>query len=172
MAKKDPEYVDLENDTLHYYQHFSDRLKRRYNLEISFDEYIDLCQKDIDLLYVLTPNKRVGYIEIKGKRVMIIRCNASRLLNTCLREGQPLMTPNKYKNRGISQDQFNDDLNFALFKIEIMTEWLRENPNKEREFFTGNIFNCANWMYGAAYKKARDRDHHWFATVIKNLYYT
>lgn len=170
MARQDPKFVDAENDMLHYFHHFTDRLKSRYGIEISFDEYIDLCKQDIDLLYVLTPNKRVGYIEIKGKNVMVVRCNAARLLNTCLRKGQPLMTPNRYKNQGISMDQFNNDLNFALLKIEIMAEWISENPGRDKEFFTGNIFNAPSWMYGAAKKKAQNRDHHWFATVIKNLY--
>lgn len=171
MAKrKDPQFVDQENDTLHYFHHFADRLERRYDLGITMDEYLELCKQELNLLYVLTPNKRVGYVTFKGKTILVVRCNASRLLNTCLMEGQPLMTPNKYKNRGISQEQFNGDLDAALSKIEIMAGWLRDNPDKKRAFFTEDIFNSPNWMYGAAYRKAGERDYHWLATVIKNLY--
>lgn len=170
MARKDEKFVDAENDTLHYFHHFTDRLKRRYQIEITFDEYLDLCNQPIELLYVITPNKRVGYLEIKGKCVMVIRCNASKLLNTCLTEGQPLMTPNRYKNKGVSQERFNNDLQSALAKLETMAQWLRSNPDKRREFFTDNIFNAPNWMYGAAYRKECERQH-WFSTVIKNLYH-
>jgi hypothetical protein len=152
----------------YYFPHFSGRLLERYGIDITIDEYKRLCEEPIELLYVLTPNKRFGRLKIKGVDVLVVRCNASKLLNTALTINGTLPVPRRYRKSGISPEQFSDDLRDALSKIDHLRQCFNEMD--KRDFFVNKPCDYPNWMYGAAYSKEREFNHHFLVRVVRNLY--
>lgn len=60
-----------------YFRHFSERLSLRYDILITFEEYVQLCKIPIDVLLVQTSDTRkkslLGYLQIKDKKVKVVK---------------------------------------------------------------------------------------------------
>jgi hypothetical protein len=54
------------------YFHFNERLSMRYGLEITLEEYIELCRYPIKTI-LKEQHKLFGLIQIKGKEVFVVR---------------------------------------------------------------------------------------------------
>ncbi len=67
-------------------EHFILRLKERYDLDITFDEYNDLCKNKGDNynpLYCRNSCKKIGYVYIHGIKVVVLNYRAKdKALNT------------------------------------------------------------------------------------------
>jgi len=155
----------------YYYPHFNGRLKERYGFSITIDEYVELCKKDIELIYVLSPNKRFGVLKINDVDVWVIRCNAAKQLNTALHQKGTMPLPSRYRKMGISTERFNADLKFALETIEYLKDCFF-TLNDKRKFFVEKPGGFPDWMYGAAYSMSAEFRHHFMVRVVKNLYRT
>jgi hypothetical protein len=62
----------------YHFKHFSLRLAERYNIFITFEEYVDLCNlpRIYDEIYIKRPDGRTcfkGYIKIKGNKINVYR---------------------------------------------------------------------------------------------------
>lgn len=155
----------------YYYPHFNERLIERYGFDISLDEYLELNNQELDLLYILTPNKRVGKINFKGRDILVVKCLASKCLNTCLINDGLLPVPRTYKKRGITQQQFKIDLEIALEKIDVLVDIFRRVD--KRDFFVNKPLGYPDWMYSAAYHKIEGNENHlkhFLLRVVRNLY--
>jgi len=80
----------------YYFRHFSLRLAERYNILISFEEYVDICSRTYlkEAKYVSEENKNsiCGFLNIKGIDVKVIkRNNKPKALLTAL----PIKTTKK-----------------------------------------------------------------------------
>jgi hypothetical protein len=132
MSSKYPHSIPIDNIS-YYYPHFRDRLMERYGLEISLDEYLELNNQPVELLYVLTPNKRLGKVNFNGNDIVVIKCNAGKVLNTCLEAEGQMPVPRRYKKRGITPQQFQKDLEIAFEKIDMLTDIYKQT--QKRDFF-------------------------------------
>lgn len=161
-----------KNDNLfeYFFNHFKMRLIERYDIDITKEEYIELCKKDIDILYRLSSNKRIGFLKIKEKKVMVIRCNKEKVLNTALLEGGELPIPAAYKREGITREKFNSDLKKALEKIETLKEEMATSKNK-KIFFVEKIKHYPLWMIGAA-NAASENKKVIISKIVFSLYNT
>lgn len=154
----------------YYYPHFNERLKARYGFEITIEQYSELCKKDIELIYVLSPNKRFGVLRITDVDVWVIRCNAGKQLNTALSHTGTMPLPSRFRKMGISTKQFNEDLKIALDKISYLKDSFIEMGRNQRDFFVNKPGGYPGWMYGAAYSLSADFRHHFMVRVVRNLY--
>lgn len=153
----------------HYYEHFNLRLLQRYGMNVSKDEYMFLCSCKIHLLYVLTPNKRFGVIRFKGKNILVVKDNASGLLNTALPDDSLSPRPSYIRKMGISTEQFNDDLNEAIYKITELSD-LYKRIKDDRYWFMQMPQIHKYWMLSAAKKLAAHHPHETLILIVKNLY--
>jgi hypothetical protein len=171
-ARKDIIFEVFEGDKQYYFSHFATRLKQRYGLIIYASEYEKLCGQSLELLYKLSPNKRVGYVLFKGKKILVIRCNASKLLNTCLLEKANWPVPQRYKKirGGVTCDQFNQDIKIALMKIESIIEYLKWNNNSTEKLYKERPLPFPDWIYRAAIEKHKNITNKWMVKIVKNLY--
>lgn len=158
------------HDIDYYYQHFAIRLGQRYRMLISKEEYTSLCLQNVDQLYIISSNKRLGYVTFKETRVLVIKCNASRCLNTCLDPGQLWPVPNRYKNKGIDTVQFNTDLRQAFGKINMVMRYLAENSGDIKKMYLERPGDYPEWVYGAAANKYLVKNNGWMAHLVKKLY--
>lgn len=173
VVGKDIIFEVFEGDKQYYYRHFFIRLKQRYGLVIYPTEYEKLCMQSLELLYKLSPNKRVGYLTFKGKKILVIRCNASKLLNTCLPVNSGWPVPHRYKRikgGGVTFEQFNKDIEIALMKIESIIEYLKWNNGSTEKLYKERPLPFPNWTYGAAVEKYKGITNQWMVKIVKNLY--
>lgn len=84
------------------YDHFRDRLKERYGIDIAFHEYVKLTR--VSLQVVSSPNKntRIGILEIKGKKVLVCK---ERYRDRHLKTALPLHVLHKYQLNGKETQQ-------------------------------------------------------------------
>lgn len=158
------------HDIDYYYQHFAIRLGQRYKMLISLEEYIDLCKQDLDQLYMISHNKRLGYVTLNDKRILVIYCNAAKCINTCLAPGHMFPVPNRFKNKGVDLVMFNADLRLAFEKINICITFLRDNNGDIRRMYLEKPGNYPVWIYGAAANKFLCKNNGWMAHLVKKLY--
>ncbi len=154
----------------HYYEHFNLRLLQRYGMNVSKDEYLFLCTCKIHLLYVLTPNKRFGVIRFRGKNIFVVKDNASGLLNTAMPDDENCFPrPTFVRKLGISTEQFNEDLNEAIYKITELAD-LYKKIKDDRYWFMQMPQIHKYWMLSAAKKIAVQHPHDPLILIVKNLY--
>ena len=158
-------------DIEYYYPHFNKRLKERYGLFVTIEEYIELCKKEIELMYILSPNKRFGVLKIKDVDVWVIRCNAGKQLNTALSQKGALPLPLRYRKVGVTTERFNTDLKLAIERIEYLKDCFFA-LNDKRKFFVEKPGGFPDWMYRAAYSMALEFKTHVMLRVVRNLYRT
>jgi len=67
--------INAMNDTwLKAYEHFRLRLNERYGIDISFKEYILLCNGSIEKIGNISNNKkRIGWVKISGTDVLVVK---------------------------------------------------------------------------------------------------
>lgn len=67
------------------YEHFRLRLNERYQMDISFKQYVLLCKERVDKINYTSKYKCVGWLTIYGKKVLVAKeTNRNKLLSTCL----------------------------------------------------------------------------------------
>jgi hypothetical protein len=153
----------------YYYNHFNLRLKERYNLSLTLEEYLEYCNKEIDFIYDISCNKRFGSLKIKGVDTWVIRDNGARLLNTViLIDEQRLPLPIDLRLKGLDGIEFNSLIQNKLKIIDELVSLLT-NGMSRRDLFVNRPFNYPKWIYVAAEKK--ERGFLIFEIIVKNLFY-
>lgn len=61
------------NEFISSYYHFNERLKQRYQLQVTIDEYKDLCRVQFKSFIKQSKNKNIGFIPIKGVNVIVVK---------------------------------------------------------------------------------------------------
>lgn len=153
----------------HYYEHFNLRLLQRYGMNVSKDEYRFLCTCKINLIYVLTPNKRFGVIRFRGQNIFVVKDKASGLLNTALPDDSFFPRPAYVRKLGVSKEQFNEDLNEAIYQITELAD-LYKRIKDDRYWFMQMPKIKKFWMLSAARRIAVQHPHDHLILIVKNLY--
>lgn len=161
--------IDLTHigDIDFYCTHFRQRLKERYNIEISESEYFELSKKLIDVMYKLNSNKSFGVLNIKGQDVLVIRNNDMKALQTVyIKDDMRLPVPMGYRTKGITPQQFNIDLKKKLDELKELSKLLLTMDTKT--FFMSKPGGHPTWMYSVAYCYWKKRDI--LRSTIQKLY--
>jgi hypothetical protein len=65
--------------------HFRERLIERYGLDISFEEYKDLCKAEIERFKPVNGGKTTGIVSFKGNNIIVAkRAGKKSFLTTAL----------------------------------------------------------------------------------------
>ena len=69
----------------YHYNHFNKRLQQRYSLSITLQHYNQLCKTDLIIIKSLPKRKRIGFMSIGGKVVLVVMtANKNAMINTAL----------------------------------------------------------------------------------------
>lgn len=75
----------VNDEWMKAYEHFRLRLNERYNLDISFKEYVLLTKERVDKIKVTSKNKCLGWLTIRGQKVLVCKeMKRNRFLSTAL----------------------------------------------------------------------------------------
>jgi len=124
-------------------EHFRQRLKERYNIEISAEQYMLLCNSKFHLWYKLCESSAVGEIEINGCKVLVIRNNGIKdvkppSLITAYPNGDSMQlekmpVPIRMKKRGITKNAFWEEVKQTITKATELSK--RYDNNNKKDFF-------------------------------------
>lgn len=79
------------------YIHFAMRLQQRYNMQITFEEYRQLCKiPPIQIIKTQTKNKRIGIVKLRNDYI-IVGISNNGLLGSKARYRTALPLSNKYR---------------------------------------------------------------------------
>lgn len=67
-TKDDVEKMEIAGS----YHYFNERLQQRYGIDVTIDEYMQLCRAHIDKIRN-QPHKIIGVMKIKGVNVLVVR---------------------------------------------------------------------------------------------------
>jgi hypothetical protein len=78
--------ADVVNDQWRKaYDHFRKRLNDRYNIDVSFPEYVLLTKQRVERIENQSQNKCIGWLKIRGVNVVVVKeIKRSRFLSTVL----------------------------------------------------------------------------------------
>lgn len=86
------------------YSHFNERLNKRYGIEVTEAEWLSLCRSEIDIVQRKTRNRALGWIMVKGFKVLVIKdIKRKRFLATAL--PPEMLDPPKPKFQQIAPKQ-------------------------------------------------------------------
>ncbi len=153
-----------------HYNHFSDRLKERYNLEITEEEYIDLVVKEN--YYKLSSNATFCSTCFKGVEIVAVYDRVAKRFRTCLPyDINILPIPNTFIEKYIRRTYFNEFVNNKIKEVRELNElWLLD----KKTLFMTHPKPIAHLVY--AMKKAENFGFDLYKTkvyliqVISTLY--
>lgn len=134
----------------YYFPHFQQRLKERYNLDITLDEYHELNAQELKIMYKLSANNKLGTLEFKGIEIIVIKYRQPTLLKTALTSKQLMPAPLEAKKRGITRHMFHEDLEILSKEVEKVKQIFIE-MNDKRAYFVNKPGGYPDWMYSMAY---------------------
>lgn len=146
----------------HHREHFIDRLKTRYNIDLNKDEYDELSEnQNFDgFIFKLNCNLTLKYVNIKGIKVLCIKRNTTTAKRGYTAKKACLITAlvdDKYRwpIPAILKDKVTK-INFwkRYYTYVDIIEYLSSNYTEEgrKEFFTTNLFGrYDSKLYNMAY---------------------
>ncbi len=67
------------------YSHFKDRLLERYGLDITYNQYLQICKGPFIMIARKSKNLKYGIIEFNGKIIFVVKERDRRII-TCLQK--------------------------------------------------------------------------------------
>ena len=67
------------------YSHFNERLNQRYGINVTEEEYDELCRENIDIIERKSRNRALAWLMVKGYKVLVVKdVKRNRFLATAL----------------------------------------------------------------------------------------
>ncbi len=125
-----------------HFSHFKERLKERYNLDITEDEYNSLTIKKA--YYKLKAHAVFVSVIHRGVSILVIYSSRDKLFKTCLPlDLNNLPVPHIFKSK-FKRESFNDYLNNKIIELRNMSH-LKDLD--ERMLFTNHTKEIATLYY-------------------------
>ncbi len=74
----------IENEWKSSYYHFNERLNERYDINITYKKYIELCKKSVKVLKKDAENTFIGLLIIHRNWVLVVKNRKTNKLVTAL----------------------------------------------------------------------------------------
>ena len=55
------------------YSHFNERLNQRYGINVTEEEYDELCRENIDIIERKSRNRALAWLMVKGYKVLVVK---------------------------------------------------------------------------------------------------
>lgn len=163
-----PEELELKKE--YACSHFIERLQERYGIDITQEEYYELCEQPLQQIYSLTFAKRYGTIDIKGQQIPVIRDKKHQTLNTCVPSDGTLPMPVKYKKAGKQYEDFENDVQVMNERIDHLVDWLKNNyrlPEDQKRFFVEKPLDYRQYEYAAAWNRFNGKPERTYKLIRK-----
>jgi hypothetical protein len=152
MAKK---YFEPTRE--YYYPHFKQRLKERYNLDITYNQYEDLCKQNPIIVYELSFHNRYAIVTFNNVKLHVIRYNPNILKTVVIDDNTKRPIPRKLLLQGMSKEEFNERLNNCLSVINNLKDHFLSLKKDTKVFFMTRNTNYPFLYYTLAFQMALNK---------------
>ena len=161
-----------KNQETYFYVHFTQRLKERYNIEISYEEFFKL-NKSVKDLYRITAEKSVGTVKIKNELVYIIRSRKLQCMCTCIQinaeKNLLYPVPLYFKRIVFNKEEFNIKYDEFRKKILEISNWLKDNNGDAKKLYIENPFNVQYHILASGLNLFKKKEDSIMRNFIKDL---
>jgi len=157
----------------YYYPHFKQRLKERYNMDIIYDEYVDLCHQNPFIIYELSHNNRYATVLFNSVKLYTIRYNPNILKTVIIDNEISRPIPRQLRLWGMSKEEFNNRLNNNLMIIHGLKDHLISLNYDYKKFFTTKNTSYPFVFYGLAadFAKGKTKTYTQLIEYMIKMYY-
>lgn len=153
----------------YHFPHFRDRLKERYNLDISLEEYLALNEEPVLPIYYISCQNKIGTVSFKGVELVVIKYMNPKVLKTVLLKDREYPMPKIIKEAGFTKEQFHAGLKAVIKEIEDVKEIFLTKTAKE--IYMTRPGDYPIWLYGNAHFLAKGKPIDLNVLIGKRLNY-